>query len=121
MTNKNTNQIDAIIGKRIRVCRRNANMSQEGLGKALGITFQQIQNYELGTNRISAGRLYEIADLFGVPISYFYKGLYQTEPTEPSGASHDTVSHALDRIKNHKRRELAIKLILTILREFEPD
>jgi transcriptional regulator with XRE-family HTH domain len=121
MTNKNTNQIDIIIGKRIRVCRRNANMSQESLGNALGITFQQIQNYELGTNRITAGRLYEIADLFGVPVSYFYKGLYQAEQSDPPTANDDAVSQALDRIKNRTRRDLAIKLILTILKEFETD
>lgn len=50
-------------------------MSQEKLGEALGLTFQQVQKYEKGTNRIGASRLYEIGAVLGVPIEYFFEGL----------------------------------------------
>jgi transcriptional regulator with XRE-family HTH domain len=50
-------------------------MSQERLGDLLGLTFQQVQKYERGINRIGAGRLYEVAEILGVPISFFYEGM----------------------------------------------
>ena len=55
-------------------------MSQSQLADALGITFQQIQKYEKGINRISAGRLFEIANLLGVPITFFFEGGPQPRP-----------------------------------------
>ena len=57
-------------------------MSQEKLGEKLGLTFQQVQKYEKGTNRIGAGRLQDIADILGVPVSYFFGG---TDPVVESG------------------------------------
>jgi transcriptional regulator with XRE-family HTH domain len=66
---------DAYVGLRIRTRRVLKNISQEQLGSKLGITFQQIQKYEKGINRISAGRLYEIASFLEVPVSYFFEGL----------------------------------------------
>lgn len=50
-------------------------MSQERLGEALGLTFQQVQKYERGTNRVSASRLYELSDVLDVPVSFFFDGL----------------------------------------------
>ncbi|PKQ02302.1 MAG: transcriptional regulator [Alphaproteobacteria bacterium HGW-Alphaproteobacteria-12] len=58
-------------------------MSQEKLGEALGLTFQQVQKYEKGTNRIGASRLYEIGAVLGVPIEYFFEGLERG--TAPAG------------------------------------
>lgn len=58
-------------------------MSQEKLGEALGLTFQQVQKYEKGTNRIGASRLYEIGAVLGVPIEYFFEGLESGTP--PAG------------------------------------
>src|SRR5271170_2593234 len=52
-------------------------MSQEKLGDLLGLTFQQVQKYEKGVNRIGAGRLYQVAQILGVPINYFYEGVPQ--------------------------------------------
>jgi transcriptional regulator with XRE-family HTH domain len=63
------------IGKRIRMARMKFGKSQEWLGKQLGITFQQIQKMEKGTNRTGAGRLIQIANIMQLPISFFYEGL----------------------------------------------
>lgn len=67
--------IDSYIGVRVRMRRLMLNMSQEKLSARLGVTFQQIQKYEKGTNRVSAGRLLELAIALRVPVSYFYDGL----------------------------------------------
>lgn len=64
--------VDVHVGQRLRVRRSLLGMSQEKLAEAIGITFQQIQKYERGTNRVSAGRLYQFSKILGVPIAYFY-------------------------------------------------
>jgi transcriptional regulator with XRE-family HTH domain len=65
---------DAAVGRRIRSQRLVLGLSQMELGHRLGITFQQVQKYEKGTNRVSAGRLQQIAQLFKVPVSFFFDG-----------------------------------------------
>jgi transcriptional regulator with XRE-family HTH domain len=72
---KEPQAVDRHVATRIRDRRRELGIVQEALGEALGVTFQQIQKYEKGANRISAGRLFEIANLFDVEISYFFEGL----------------------------------------------
>jgi transcriptional regulator with XRE-family HTH domain len=62
---------DAIIGTKLRVRRVEAHMSQDDLGQRLGVSFQQVQKYEKGVNRLSAVRLRQIANIFGEPTSYF--------------------------------------------------
>jgi transcriptional regulator with XRE-family HTH domain len=69
---KQANPIDAHVGHRVRLRRMLIGMSQERLGGLLGLTFQQVQKYEKGVNRIGAGRLYEIASILGVNIGFFY-------------------------------------------------
>jgi transcriptional regulator with XRE-family HTH domain len=64
--------IDAHVGSRVRLRRMLIGMSQEKLGDALNLTFQQVQKYEKGANRIGAGRLYRIAQLLGVSIQFFF-------------------------------------------------
>ena len=66
---------DIHVGKRIRLRRLYLDMGQQELGKALGLTFQQVQKYEVATNRVSASRLVEIARALDVPIAYFFDGL----------------------------------------------
>ncbi|MEM1106816.1 MAG: helix-turn-helix transcriptional regulator [Pseudomonadota bacterium] len=66
--------IDRIVGQRVRWRRRELKLTQEKLGDLLDLTFQQVQKYEKGVNRISAGRLYEMSGVLGVPVSYFYDG-----------------------------------------------
>ncbi|MBB2163755.1 helix-turn-helix transcriptional regulator [Gluconacetobacter sp. 1b LMG 1731] len=67
--------VDVHVGGRIRLRRTLLGMSQERLGEALGLTFQQVQKYERGTNRVSASRLYELSDVLDVPVSFFFDGL----------------------------------------------
>lgn len=74
MTKKSPNPIDKHVGSRVRMRRMMVNMSQEKLGEKLGITFQQIQKYEKGTNRIGASRLQQIANVLGVPVGFFFEG-----------------------------------------------
>ncbi len=74
MTKKTPNPIDRHVGSRVRMRRMMVSMSQEKLGERLGITFQQVQKYEKGTNRIGASRMHQIANILGVPVSFFYEG-----------------------------------------------
>jgi transcriptional regulator with XRE-family HTH domain len=80
---KHANPIDGQVGNRVRLRRMLVGMSQEKLGELLGLTFQQVQKYEKGVNRIGAGRLYQVAHILGVSVGYFYEGV--VEP--PSGSS----------------------------------
>ena len=68
------NPIDVHVGTRVRLRRKTMKMSQEQLGDQLGITFQQVQKYERGTNRVGASRLWKISQVLEVPIQYFYDG-----------------------------------------------
>jgi len=72
---KQANPIDAQVGNRVRIRRMLIGMSQEKLGDLLGLTFQQVQKYEKGVNRIGAGRLFEVSRILGVPIDFFYEGV----------------------------------------------
>lgn len=67
--------IDAVIGNRVRIRRMSLNISQTALGDALGMTYQQVQKYEKGTNRILASRLVHIARLLKTPLAFFYDNL----------------------------------------------
>lgn len=75
MEAKSPNEIDKHVGLRVRWRRKELKLSQEALAGRLGLTFQQIQKYERGTNRISAGRLYELAQALDASIMYFYRGI----------------------------------------------
>src|SRR5947207_8309636 len=66
---------DVEIGRKIRALRLDRGLSQSDLANGIGLTFQQVQKYEKGTNRVSAGRLQKIADLLGTPIMVFYRGM----------------------------------------------
>lgn len=81
--------IDRHVGFRLRLARASRKLSQTDLAKASGITFQQVQKYEKGTNRVSASRLFEFATLLGVQISYFFEGADETgaEPAQPAQES----------------------------------
>ncbi|MFN3658292.1 MAG: helix-turn-helix domain-containing protein [Pseudolabrys sp.] len=74
MAKKAPNPIDKHVGSRVRMRRMMLSMSQEKLGDALGLTFQQVQKYEKGTNRIGASRLQQIAHILQVPVSFFFEG-----------------------------------------------
>jgi transcriptional regulator with XRE-family HTH domain len=74
MAKKAPNPIDKHVGSRVRMRRMMLGMSQEKLGDALGLTFQQVQKYEKGTNRIGASRLQQISQILQVQVSFFFEG-----------------------------------------------
>lgn len=79
--------IDAHVGSRLRMRRIERGMSQEKLGEAFGLTFQQVQKYERGVNRMGASRLQQAADILGVPVSYFFEGGANGPFESPGGLS----------------------------------
>jgi transcriptional regulator with XRE-family HTH domain len=134
MVGKGTpNPIDVHVGGRVRLQRMMIGMSQEKLGKDLAITFQQVQKYEKGTNRISSSRLQQIARILSVPVSYFFEGA----PGEEKRAGSDTpdtgryvleflssregfaLNRAFARISNGKVRQKLVHLVHALAAEFE--
>jgi transcriptional regulator with XRE-family HTH domain len=75
MAKKSPNPTDKYVGSRVRMRRLMLSMSQEKLGEKLGLTFQQVQKYEKGTNRIGASRLQHIAQILKVPVAFFFEGV----------------------------------------------
>ncbi|PPR10766.1 MAG: hypothetical protein CFH41_01341 [Alphaproteobacteria bacterium MarineAlpha11_Bin1] len=95
------NVVDVHVGSRVRERRKILGLSQEKLGEALSLTFQQVQKYERGANRIGASRLYHISEILDVPIDYFFKDIprslsNRTEKVGPTDVrtecSHDSIS-----------------------------
>ena len=86
VTKKTTNPIDKHVGSRVRMRRVLIGMSQERLGDALGLTFQQVQKYEKGANRIGASRLQQISRTLDVPPSFFFEGAPSFEDAAPTAA-----------------------------------
>jgi transcriptional regulator with XRE-family HTH domain len=84
MVKKAPNPIDKHVGSRVRMRRMMLSMSQEKLGDALDLTFQQVHKYEKGTNRIGASRLQQIAHILQVPVEFFFEGA-PTGVTSPTG------------------------------------
>lgn len=73
------NPIDVHVGRRVRTCRTMLGVTQEKMAADLGVTFQQVQKYERGANRIGASRLWDISQVLKTPISFFYEGLTEAE------------------------------------------
>lgn len=90
---KKPNPIDAHVGSRIRLRRNVLNLSQERLGESLGITFQQVQKYEKGSNRVGASRLQAIANILGVPVAFFFEDAPGV--TENGGFAEDSVGQGI--------------------------
>ncbi|MFT4077511.1 MAG: helix-turn-helix transcriptional regulator [Asticcacaulis sp.] len=88
------NPVDIHVGARVRSRRKAMGLSQEALAETLGLTFQQVQKYERGANRISASKLYEISRTLKVPLAFFYDG-YTDTPADP-----DFVESASERSVN---------------------
>jgi transcriptional regulator with XRE-family HTH domain len=124
--------IDKHVGSRVRMRRLILRMSQEKLGDALGLTFQQVQKYEKGTNRIGASRLQQISNILQVPASFFFEGaphLHGRSGGMSEAPSPDYISEfiatsdglslikALTRIKNKKLRRRIVDLVEQIADE----
>lgn len=86
--------IDAYVGKRLRFRRKMLSMSQTKLGDAVGLTFQQIQKYERGANRIGASRLFEFSQILDVPISYFFDDM--PDDIKETGISHQPLDKNIE-------------------------
>jgi len=132
---KKPNPIDTHVGSRIRLRRNMLGMSQEKLGENLGITFQQVQKYEKGTNRVGASRLQAIASILGVPVAFFFEdapgqdvapgGFAEESPTAfavefcstPEGLQ---LNRAFYRIADPKVRRRIVDLVKS-LSDDEPD
>ena len=131
MPKKQANPVDAHVGHRVRLRRMLIGMSQERLGEMLGLTFQQVQKYEKGINRIGAGRLFEVAAILGVPVSFFYEdvdgktaGAVLNEGEEPppvmeflSSGEGLQLSLAFMRIKDVKVRRRILDLVRSLADE----
>ncbi|WP_413991909.1 helix-turn-helix domain-containing protein [Labrys okinawensis] len=133
MIKKAPNPIDQHVGSRVRIRRVLTGMSQEKLGEALGLTFQQVQKYEKGTNRIGASRLQHIASILGVTISFFFEGLpsessaVRAQAMDESDTSHVIeflstteglqLNKAFARIKDPKVRRRVVDLVSTLSNE----
>ena len=84
MAKKSANPVDKHFGSRVRMRRMMLAMSQTDLGDALGLTFQQVQKYEKGTNRVGASRLQHISQILQVPVAFFFEGAPH-QPGQPKG------------------------------------
>jgi transcriptional regulator with XRE-family HTH domain len=133
---KHANPVDAQVGSRVRLRRMLIGMSQERLGELLGLTFQQVQKYEKGVNRIGAGRLFDVARILGVPIDYFYesvssqltggRGFSDSESSPPvmefvSSGEGLQLSLAFMRIKDPKVRKRVLDLVKSLAEEKDGD
>jgi len=87
MAKKAPNPIDKHVGARVRMRRMMLSMSQEKLGNSLGLTFQQVQKYEKGTNRIGASRLQQISHILQVPVAFFFEGAPHVGGSRSEGLS----------------------------------
>jgi len=102
------NPIDVHVGKRLRLRRTLLGMSQERLGELLGLTFQQVQKYERGVNRIGSSRLYELGQILDVPVSFFFDDMVGSRtPTEFAGLAEGAqrFEHGSDGTMLLERRE----------------
>ena len=128
---KAPNEIDRLVGSRVRERRMQIGMSQEQLAGELGITVPQVQKYEKGVNRIGASRLYRIAGLLGVPISFFFEAhaapheAPQADPGAPDPsvfADRETIELAMafHRITRPQVRRALLDLARAVARLDEP-
>lgn len=118
------NPIDIHVGSRVKLRRTLLGMSQDKLGEAIGLTFQQVQKYERGANRIGASRLFELSKVLDVPVSFFFDdmpaatsggpvpGIATAGAGEPDLAKREILelARAFDRIKDEKVRKSVLEL-----------
>ena len=125
---ESANPIDVHVGDRVRRRRRALGVSQEQLADKLGLTFQQVQKYERGANRVSASKLYQIACALQASIAYFFEGL--PDPIRPQGVAEDApaafihdlpltpeerlFTGLLSRIENKQVRRRLLELVRTL-------
>ena len=107
--------IDVHVGARVRVRRTLLGMTQTNLGDAIGLTFQQVQKYENGTNRISASRLFDLSRVFDVPIEYFFDDM----PTAVAASSLATKKRGkAKKLPNYESNPMATRETLELVRAY---
>lgn len=136
MSTKAPNPVDKYVGSRVRMRRIMLGMSQEKLGEALGLTFQQVQKYEKGTNRVGASRIQQIAEILQVPVSFLFEGGPtglakadgSSEAASPSYVSDFlattdglSLTRAFTRISDAKLRRSIVDLVEQIAAHENPD
>lgn len=105
---------DVHVGRKVREARATRNMSQEQLGKKLGISFQQVQKYEKGTNRVGASRLYEISQHLQTPIAYFFEGLDESQDERVLPRRTIQLAHQIESIQDQDIRNQILNLIKSL-------
>jgi transcriptional regulator with XRE-family HTH domain len=115
---KAADAVDIAVGQNIRMQRLLHGLSQTELGERLGVTFQQVQKYERGFNRVGSGRLYRIAEIFDMPVAALFAGVGSASarrPAAPAAAIPDReplrLVRAFERVKDDRARRLIIALV----------
>lgn len=103
----NPNPVDVHVGSRVRLRRTLLGMSQEKLGAALGLTFQQVQKYERGTNRIGSSRLYQLGRILEVPVSFFFDDM-PSETAASAPTAPEAEAEVFDQEDLSKRETLEL-------------
>jgi transcriptional regulator with XRE-family HTH domain len=101
--------VDTFVGSKLRARRIMLGLSQEAIGRAIGVTFQQIQKYERGINRMGSSRLYDFGKLLSVPIAYFFEGYEVTGHEEgdyPAGLAEERDTFEHEKISSRETLEL---------------
>jgi len=108
MAGKKPNPVDTHVGSRVRLRRMLLGMSQERLGESMGLTFQQVQKYEKGVNRIGASRLFQISKILDVPVQFFFEEAPHVDgPGQPAGLSEsDSETFILEFLNSREGLEL---------------
>jgi len=103
---------DIHVGQKVREARIAHGMSQTQLGNALGVSFQQVQKYEKGSNRIGSSRLWDVCRIFNTPVSYFFEGLAGKQPADdPLSSRAIKLAREIDQLSNDDVKTHFLKLI----------
>ena len=114
------NSVDCHVGARLRMRRMLLGLNQEKLGEAIGLSFQQVQKYERGSNRIGASRLYELSKIMGVPVSYFFEGIIMGKELGESVPTNDQFEDVKNYDgKNYDGRSAIKRELLELARAFD--
>jgi transcriptional regulator with XRE-family HTH domain len=105
-SSRRANPVDVHVGSRVRLRRMLLGMSQEKLGEHLGLTFQQVQKYEKGINRIGASRLFDLSQVLGVPVQFFYEELAVSGAAGAGFGERPAESYAVEFLGSREGLEL---------------
>jgi len=121
--------VDIHVGSRVRLRRSALGLSQDQLGAAIGLSFQQVQKYERGANRIGASRLYEMSQILQTPISYFFEGFSELGLAEEGDSSYEAdpvlkretleLMRAYHQIQDVSQRRKILKLVKGLAEEYQ--